>query len=201
MGTESWVCTHCGNAYPIEQFYHYRNDRRHSWCKPCERQWTKEHRKPDKRDPLARKAWNEKNAERVREAKLRWLNANRAKHNESVKRWNAANKEKIRRAKAKWRKANSEWINEKNRRQRQKRLLAQGRFTSAEFAELKAKYSNRCLRCGMGEPEVKLIADHVTPIAKGGSHDWSNRQLLCKSCNEWKRDLVLDFRPEEREAS
>lgn len=40
-----------------------------------------------------------------------------------------------------------------------------------------------CRRCGSGRfPEV----DHVIPLAKGGSNDPSNLQVLCRSCNRRK---------------
>jgi len=42
-------------------------------------------------------------------------------------------------------------------------------FTAQEWAELKRRYNYTCLRCGRREPEIKLTADHVVPISKGGA--------------------------------
>lgn len=38
-----------------------------------------------------------------------------------------------------------------------------------------------CEKCGS---EFGLEIDHVVPLAKGGSNDFSNLRLLCKSCNQ-----------------
>lgn len=52
-------------------------------------------------------------------------------------------------------------------------------------------YGNVCLRCGARE---KLEVDHVIPYSKGGDTSIENSQVLCRSCNSWKRDKHIDFR-------
>ena len=44
------------------------------------------------------------------------------------------------------------------------------------------------------------IADHVVPLAKGGSSDRSNYQLLCKACAEAKdaKDRGATLKPKRR---
>jgi hypothetical protein len=37
-----------------------------------------------------------------------------------------------------------------------------------------------CVKCGSTK---KLEVDHIIPFSKGGAHDESNFQCLCKSCN------------------
>jgi len=44
-----------------------------------------------------------------------------------------------------------------------------------------------CVLCKLTE---SLSIDHVHPISKGGSDDLDNLQLLCKSCNSSKRDVI-----------
>jgi 5-methylcytosine-specific restriction endonuclease McrA len=50
------------------------------------------------------------------------------------------------------------------------------------------------LACGQREPEIKLTIDHVVPLVRNGSHDKSNIQPLCLSCNDSKGTKVLDYR-------
>jgi 5-methylcytosine-specific restriction endonuclease McrA len=48
-----------------------------------------------------------------------------------------------------------------------------------------------CLKCGS---ESKLTIDHVVPISKGGSNDFSNLQILCEKCNSLKGSTIADYR-------
>ncbi|MDQ2762007.1 MAG: HNH endonuclease [Pseudomonadota bacterium] len=44
-----------------------------------------------------------------------------------------------------------------------------------------------CVRCGSTE---RLHFDHVIPVAKGGSNEGANIQLLCQPCNLKKSDKI-----------
>ena len=48
-----------------------------------------------------------------------------------------------------------------------------------------ARDNHTCVRCGSKE---NLSIDHVIPRSKGGSHDESNLQTLCRSCNSAKNN-------------
>lgn len=69
---------------------------------------------------------------------------------------------------------------------------ALGHFTRKQFRELCAIYSNKCLCCG---EKLKLEADHIVPLARGGSDDISNIQPLCRNCNAQKATDSIDYRP------
>ena len=71
---------------------------------------------------------------------------------------------------------------------------AGGKFRKRQWEELKASYGYRCLACGKSEPDIQLCADHVIPVAEGGSSDITNIQPLCKPCNSRKRTKVIDYR-------
>ena len=69
-----------------------------------------------------------------------------------------------------------------------------GMFTSDEWQSLKLFYNHMCLCCKQQEPFIKLAADHVIPLARGGSNYISNIQPLCISCNSKKNARAWDFR-------
>lgn len=68
-------------------------------------------------------------------------------------------------------------INRKLRRSlKQKREL---------FQSLLHRYKFMCVHCGETE-EKKLTVDHIIPVSKRGTDDYSNLQILCKGCNSRK---------------
>ena len=74
------------------------------------------------------------------------------------------------------------------------KVQAEGKFTYKDWLELKAKYNFSCLCCGRKEPDIRLTADHVVPLVKGGTNDISNIQPLCISCNSRKHSKTIDYR-------
>ena len=45
----------------------------------------------------------------------------------------------------------------------------------------------QCQSCGKKNTETKLNIDHIIALAKGGSNDISNLQVLCSRCNQIKK--------------
>uniref|UniRef100_A0A6M3J652 Homing endonuclease n=1 Tax=viral metagenome TaxID=1070528 RepID=A0A6M3J652_9ZZZZ len=79
------------------------------------------------------------------------------------------------------------------------RVLKQGNggsFTIAEWENLKEQYGYRCPMCGKKEPSIKLAADHIIPIAKGGDNNITNIQPLCRSCNSIKHTKIYRITPD-----
>lgn len=79
----------------------------------------------------------------------------------------------------------------KNRTRRALRMSADGSFTVGEWENLKKQYGLQCPSCGKKEPEIKLTADHVIPLSRGGSNWIENIQPLCRSCNSKKWAKIL----------
>jgi 5-methylcytosine-specific restriction endonuclease McrA len=65
--------------------------------------------------------------------------------------------------------------------------------TAIEWSTVCKHYGNICVRCKEERPIVK---DHIIPVAKGGTDGADNLQPLCQHCNSWKKDRVMDFRPD-----
>ena len=79
-------------------------------------------------------------------------------------------------------------------RRRSRKTQAGGSYTPQQWRMLKMQYSSTCLCCGRWEPEIKLTADHVIPISRGGTSDISHIQPLCYSCNSKKYNKIIDYR-------
>jgi 5-methylcytosine-specific restriction endonuclease McrA len=58
-----------------------------------------------------------------------------------------------------------------------------------------ARDENRCQYCDLRFREHELTLDHVVPKSKGGPSTWSNVVAACKSCNQQKRDYLIENAP------
>ena len=116
------------------------------------------------------------------------------KAREINRRWRQANPEKEKEGKRQWVQANPEARAAHKHRRRTRKTKAGGSYTAAEFKAIVRHYGGKCLCCG--RTDVKLAADHVVPVAKGGSSNIDNIQPLCKSCNSSKGTQTIDYRPD-----
>jgi 5-methylcytosine-specific restriction endonuclease McrA len=91
-----------------------------------------------------------------------------------------------------WYRANPARVTARRESRRAREMNAEGSFTEQEWRDLCAHYGNRCLCCGASGV---MTADHVIPLARGGSNDISNIQPLCRHCNATKHTKATDYRP------
>ena len=130
----------------------------------------------------------------AKEARRQWRQANPEKANEKNRRWRQANPEKAKEGNRRWRQANPDADAAKAHRRRTRKTKAGGSFTAAEFKAIVRHYGGKCLCCG--RTGVKLTADHVVPVSKGGTSYIDNIQPLCQSCNSSKGTQTIDYRPD-----
>lgn len=55
-----------------------------------------------------------------------------------------------------------------------------------QFAEVFRRQDRKCPLCGVKLYADRCEDDHIIPLACGGTHDLSNRQLLCIPCHSSK---------------
>jgi len=146
--------------------------------------WTRENRAENREHHLAvRRAWYAANREHA---------AGYARRKQAE--WRADNPDGMRAKNANWRAKNRHIDRGRSRLRRAMIAACEGHFTGEEWAALKARYNHTCLHCGCQEPEIKLTADHVIPLTKGGSNYIANIQPLCHSCNARKSAHTIDYR-------
>lgn len=119
----------------------------------------------------------------------------------AMKAWNRENRELANAARQRWRKTEEGRLSERAMwaTRRARKRSAGGRFTRADVeVRLKAQ-RGRCAWC-----RVKLGStyhvDHIEPLARGGSNEPRNLQILCQSCNcrKWSTDPIDFARREGR---
>ena len=105
---------------------------------------------------------------------------------------------------AAWREANRSRLNAKNRakwltiteaereakrvhirNRRAKKRGNGGKHTAKQIKDLFAKQGGKCANC-FTKLKAGYHADHIQPIARGGSNAIHNIQLLCQNCNQRK---------------
>lgn len=67
-------------------------------------------------------------------------------------------------------------------RRRAREAGAGGKFTAADVSNLYTKQRGCCANCGCALGD-KFHRDHRVPLARGGSNDITNIELLCDLCN------------------
>lgn len=132
-----------------------------------------EHREHKKK---CSRQWREANKERERELSRRWYAAHYEEEREHLRMRRKANPE----YQGQWQKANPDKVREISRRYRaHKRNATIGPIDEAAIY----KRDKVCIYCGADED---LTIDHLTPLARGGSHTQDNLAVACRRCNSAK---------------
>lgn len=140
---------------------------------------------PKERARLRARIWRLHNLERDKANCKAWRERNPERAKSNIKRWAELNPEKHRAYKAKWAAANPEHCKANLRNRRSRKASAAGRHTPCEIATLAKRQEFKCANCRSSIKD-QYEADHIMPLALGGSNEISNIQLLCRSCNRRK---------------
>lgn len=156
------------------------------------------------------KAWRSKNEATIKESKRQyarehsealsaksraWYAANKKVAVERQRQYYIANVKRIRENILAWQKANPDKyravrIATKQRRRARERG-ADGSYSAADIRTLLKAQNCLCAACQRNITKDYSV-DHVMPLARGGSNDPSNLQLLCVPCNATKGAMHPD---------
>lgn len=92
----------------------------------------------------------------------------------------------------KYRKENPEKVREWTAKRKNAKI---GRLPKGTIKSKKEIQNNKCVYCKT-DISITFHVDHIIPLAKGGTHEPNNIQILCPTCNLRKSDK-LDFKYEE----
>lgn len=150
-----------------------------------------------KKHPEKLQAAGRAHYERNKEEILSAARADRIKnpgHRRTIERaYKQRNREQVRAGIKAWQKAHPERMKTKKRNRRAREIGASGKHTAADVANIRRMQNDRC-----AEPtcRVKLKGkghvDHIIALARGGTNEPKNLQLLCPSCNsrKWAKDPI-----------
>jgi len=209
---QSKVCKRCGRERPAEAYY--RNSRcsdgLHSWCIECKQADAK--RKYRALTPMQKKVLAEKavakyhrDIEHSRRLAREWRRRNRGAVNARAKelrpgwkKWTKApeyrravalryrkrHPDKVLAYRERYRAAFPDKYATWSRNRRARARAASGSHTVADVRHLFVLQKGRCAACD--RKLARYHVDHIRAVARGGTNDRQNLQILCSPCNHAK---------------
>lgn len=91
-------------------------------------------------------------------------------------------------------------INRFNNRRKEERIYRNGKpDLTINLYKVYDKFNGVCVGCGKvlnfevdSNSDDYPSIDHILPLSKGGLHRWDNVQLMCRKCNMFKGNSIID---------
>lgn len=190
--TDLRACTKCGSTQNgFHKNTQYR-DGLHPYCKVCRRELankrleSESHEKKQQRKLKAslyrsKKETKERQAQYIKE----WRVKNRSKFLISARKADAKRAPGRSDYQRQWRAKNREVVAMHSRNRRAIVKNSAGSHTAGDIQWLLNQQRYQCAVCKKNIRGCYHV-DHIEPLAKGGSNDKSNLQVLCPTCNNQK---------------
>jgi len=133
-----------------------------------------------------KKEWAARNAEHVKAKRKAKYEQNKDQAIAVAIAWNKANPNRRREVVQRYQINNPEQGRVRKALRRGRERNAEGRFTKNDLLQILAQQAWRCVACRSDLRESGYHADHILPLARGGSNWPENIQALCPSCNKSK---------------
>lgn len=137
------------------------------------------------KDAERKRLWALCNADHVRAKRKAKYEANKADSIAKAVEWNRMNKEARKQICARYSKANPDQMRATKAKRRARKSAAPGEFTKTDVQAIGKSQKWLCAVCRTSI-RFGYEADHVVPLAGGGTNDRVNLQLLCMPCNRSK---------------
>lgn len=113
--------------------------------------------------------------------RIKYHHENRDVQLDRMRNWHKENTIKVRERNSEWQSNNKEIVASISRNRRALKKGSTGQHSKRDVDQLLKLQRHKCACCG-----VKLSTyhvDHIVPLARGGSNDKINLQILCATCN------------------
>lgn len=184
------ICSRCNNTKTLDEFNNDRkaSDGKQSACRECMKIAKAKYRQ-NNREEINRRQ-REKWPERAEKSK-QYREEHKERYAELWQVWYEEHKEEKNAYDRNWSKENPAKVRQYGRERRARELGAEGSHTREDIDQMLVDQNGLCAYCECDILE-EFQVDHIIPLSKGGTNNWSNIALCCAYCNRSKKDRPVE---------